>query len=105
MDWPSRDADLHELSLSEWQEWDQSLGAPKDYLEDLLAAYVSRKRWEWREQAIIALNLQAEAMSAKPGRRAERPHNERVFSPNNGGVNQGPPPLTELAKLGIDMEM
>jgi hypothetical protein len=31
--------------------------------------------------------------------------NEVVFRPNNGGVNYGPPPLAELAKLGFDVEM
>jgi hypothetical protein len=74
-------------------------------------SYIRRKRWEWREQAVASLNAQAEAMGAGKGKRngmvtaGPARSNEVVFRPNNGGINYGPPPLGELAKLGFDVEM
>lgn len=65
-----------------------------------------RKRWEWREQALVALNLQAEAMSATSTPRELPPaRSGRVFRPNNGGVNVGPPPMAIFKDMGFDVEM
>ena len=93
-DWGTSDADIYELSLSEWQEWDQALGAPKEYLEDLLAAYVVRKRWEYKEQALAHFALQSELMGSK--RNTEQP-----ILQAKEGKNMGKPNLLDLAKIGF----
>lgn len=95
MDWPSRDADLHEVSLAEWGQWDRSLGKPTDYTEDLLAAYVTRKRWEYREQAIAHFAVYAEMTGeGQPANNTPPPRIEQ-------GVNYMPPPFRALAKVGF----
>lgn len=96
MDWPNRDADLHELSLAEWGRWDETLGSPNDYREDLLASYVSRKRWEYREQAQAHFSVYAEMTSSAPSPTVERP-----MVKAEKGVNYGPPPFNALAKAGF----
>lgn len=104
MDWPNRDADLHELALAEWGRWDEkTLGPPEEYLEDLVTSYVSRKRWEYREQAMAHFSVQAEAMGmdkSKP--RSPTPAANLTGIPGEA-VNFGPPPLAALAMLGLGM--
>jgi hypothetical protein len=69
----------------------------------LLASYISRKRWEWREEAITRMSVQAEAMSG--GKTSSAPATNGQVNGHSGGINYGPPPLAELAMLGFDMDM
>lgn len=62
-------------------------------------------RWEWREQAVTALNLQAEAQQPAKGRtRQAQPTGGREFRADNGGMNYGAPPMAALAGLGLQLE-
>lgn len=67
-----------------------------------MASMIARKRWEWREQAIASLNVQAEAMS-KPSKGTNKPAVDGgiLFRKNSGGINYGPPPLDVFAKMGF----
>lgn len=73
-------------------------------------SYIRRKLWEHKQQAVSVVNVYAEAMSGgkrrgKGQRPTQPPPTQREFRPNHGGVNFGPPPMAELAKLGFEMEM
>lgn len=75
-----------------------------------MASWIARRRWEWREQAIAGLVAQSEAMTGSKKRgntqatAAKPATTERVFRTNHGGVNHGPPPLTALQKVGLEIE-
>ena len=62
-----------------------------------MASWISRKRWEYREQALAALQLQAEIQGVKKTG-AQPASNELVA---RDGVNRGKPPLSALAKIGV----
>lgn len=58
---------------------------------------MSRKRWEHYDQALAALQLQAEVQSARKA--PPVPANTELVAKN--GVNHGPPPFSAMAKFGI----
>lgn len=72
----------------------------------LLDSYLRRKLWEHKQQAITVINSYAEAMQPRKGKGKPqvRPAGERAFRTNHGGVNHGPPPLTVLQRVGLEIE-
>jgi len=64
----------------------------------LLDAYIRRKRWEYREQAIAHFNLYGELTSKK----STAPIQTQPVT-SGIGKNNGAPPLAALAKLGFDI--
>ena len=66
------------------------------YLEDLLASYVSRKRWEYREQALAHFGVYGEINSSK-----QRDTEQQPTLQARNGKNYGSPPLMDLAKVGF----